>query len=162
MSSKNKLQEFCQRHQIHLPIYNTERDPFSPSHLPAWQSSVTVLNGKYQGEWCTKKSMAESSAAKVALSKLETKTKDVEEDKQNDCRLLKTPTDVLEICKHSSTIVFIDIENIPQAIDFQRYKNSVVIGIVGHCHSKAETVFPFYKYIVYNSGKDAVDVRICF
>jgi hypothetical protein len=75
-----------------------------------------------------------------------------------------SPDDIARNCIDSSLIVFIDIENIPQAVDMT-YRTPVttsVVGIVGHCHSMADKQFPFYKYIVRSALKDAADHALTF
>lgn len=167
MSSKNKLQEFFQKRQEPLPVYATEKDPLSESHQPRWKSIVTVHGGKrFVGEYTSKKSDAESSAAQLALKTLridsEEKVIPLVDYPSLDC--LSTPHDVFHNCMDASTIVFIDIENIPQAIDMVERvpSNTVIVGVVGHCHSKVEAKFPFFKYIVRNAMKDAVDHAMSF
>jgi hypothetical protein len=168
MSAKNKLQEFFQKRKEALPVYSTARDPLSEAHNPKWKSTVTVHGGqRFIGEQKTKKSDAECSAAQEAITVLqlnnpvEKKISLVDFDNM-DC--LKTPEDVFRTCMDSKTIVLIDIENIPQAIDLTCSipTDAAIVGLVGHCHSKVEAHFPFYKYVVRNAMKDAVDHAITF
>ena len=45
MSEKNRLQEFCQKRKIYMPIYNSWSE--GPSHQLRWYANVTAcLNGE--------------------------------------------------------------------------------------------------------------------
>jgi len=160
MSFKNKLQEYCQQRNLHLPTYTTSRVDGSPDHAPLWDAIVYYDNGFVFGEPSGNKTGAENNAAKVALSTLkqsDTREKIDEKIPQNN-----DITDVIKYVQDADRIILVDIENIPQALNLNRNTTTKIIGVVGHCHSKAHETFPFCKYIVHSSLSDAADHALTF
>ncbi|CAF1229088.1 unnamed protein product [Rotaria magnacalcarata] len=60
--AKNRLQEYCQRHYIPLPVY-TLLEKAGADHSPMFQVEVEVNGMIYTGEWAPKKRDAEKLAA---------------------------------------------------------------------------------------------------
>ena len=69
ISTKNQLQERYQKQGLELPTYQSTRLP-SPDHIPQWQSHVYLPDRQHhiKGDVCSKKSLAELSAATNALT----------------------------------------------------------------------------------------------
>ena len=64
--SKNKLQEYFQKRKLPLPKYYSYSE--GRSHESLWKSTVELYNGsKYTGDPCKSKTLAEASAANIAL-----------------------------------------------------------------------------------------------
>lgn len=158
MSNKNRLQEFYQKRRENLPIYTTTRVPDRPSHDPRWISVVRLHDGReFFSEPFSKKSDAEASAAEKALDNLPFEIKNVP-----TTVALESPYAIVENCWESSVIVIADVENVPQIIDETFPDEVTVIGLVGHCHALAFKPFPFHKYIIRSSLRDAVDHAVSF
>ena len=65
--SKNKLQEYCQKNNIQLPVYVSNST--GPKHILKWTSMVTIKNTlSASGEECDSKKAAEESAAENLLN----------------------------------------------------------------------------------------------
>lgn len=86
MNYKNKLQEYCQKKKIPLPVYISYVDNVK-AHSPQWNSYVLYDERKYNGTaTCASRKEAEQSAAKVAfdLITMENNTKDKDKDTDNN------------------------------------------------------------------------------
>ena len=67
LSSKNALQEFCQRKGLGTPVY-TAVCVGGPPHDPQWVSSVSLDDGsRFHTEVCSSRKAAEARAAAIAL-----------------------------------------------------------------------------------------------
>jgi hypothetical protein len=161
MSAKNNLQEFYQKRKETLPVYTTVRQKGTPAHNPLWVSTVTLHDcRKFVGEAAAKKSVAECNAAAQAL---ECRIIDLEPALVD--KYVETPEKLADLCRESSTVIFADVENIPQILEFKFGDTSplvTVIGVIGHCHSLSSRPFPFHKYVVRSALRDAVDHTISF
>lgn len=74
MSSKNLLQEYCQKNNISLPIYKTDRsDKTGQDHNPTWKSNVIINKMSFSGIGSTK-TKAELIAAQIAYEHITLKT----------------------------------------------------------------------------------------
>uniref|UniRef100_A0A6C0EK98 DRBM domain-containing protein n=1 Tax=viral metagenome TaxID=1070528 RepID=A0A6C0EK98_9ZZZZ len=152
MSAKNKLQEIYQKRQLALPVYETVR---VNDH---WRSTVTLCDNRtFVGEEATKKSVAESNVAQIALKAIP------QERDESPQALSQIPLrELSRLCQDSKTIVLIDVENIPQSLESSFPSDVKVIGVVGHCSSVAKKSFPFHKYVVRSALRDAADHSLSF
>lgn len=66
MSSKNKLQEFCQKHKFPIPEYFTSRSGGSDND-PEWSSSLVYQGVTYLGTGKSKKEAELDAASRVVL-----------------------------------------------------------------------------------------------
>lgn len=64
MSTKNKLQEYCQKHQLDLPEYRTRRIS-QLTDLPLFESILVFQNVTYQGQGLNKIAAEKDVADKV-------------------------------------------------------------------------------------------------
>jgi len=113
---KNDLQEIFQRQQLPVPTYTSQIIGIeNGKHL--WQASVTLYDGRsIQGDVCTNKIQAESSAALNAKIDLET----------------------------HRIAVLVDVESVPKFIDYisERLSEFTVYAFVHEFHFLAEKQFP--------------------
>lgn len=163
---KNKLQEYCQKHSIDFVEYKTEQMPNSLPHLPVWKSTVIFQGEEYTGEIANKKRDAEQSVASLILKDL-----DLKDNKRPQLEITdnKYYTTVLELfdqfytAKKYTTICLLDIESIPQTLTLQNIAQDIfTVGIVGHTHDKYSQPFPFNKFVIKSSTKDAVDHALSY
>lgn len=179
MSFKNQLQEHYQKQKLPLPIYSSVRDTSSKDHEAMWISTVTLPEGeKFTSSSQSKKTVAECEAAEKALEYLaflsETKL-DCDDGRNNDARNITT-TNVVDFSPFSDNeylkkvkngmyekIILIDLENRPDFINVKRMpEDTIIIGVIGHCHALAtkECIFP--KYMIKSAVKDAADHGLSF
>lgn len=106
MSEKNKLQEYCHKNGLSLPIYSSCREGGS-DHEPVFRAILTVANQTFEGKGSNKKE-AEKNAAKKAYQSI-----------------YDAPRSVRPKLKKArpKTCILIDLENKPKIIP--RLRNSV-------------------------------------
>lgn len=153
MSSKNKLQEFCQKEKIDFPSYFTERLD-SPAHLPEFKSHVKVFDKEYYGIICSSKRSAELSAASEALKHIEKK---IEKDKV--------------IYQGESIAILIDLENQPTAVDelinkinLDKSNINILVFVSGNSHlvDREWNHQKIHNYRIPSVRNDAADTYMIF
>lgn len=158
LSTKNKLQEYCQKNRISFPEYDTKRPENSAT---GWISSLKLVNNSAVSSVFNRKSDAEKDVAEKMLELLK-ENQDVKvEEKQYEISL----HDISVMCCSVDTICLIDVENIPKSLSLSPHSipnNLLVIGIAGYRSSYAEKNFPFNKHIIRSAGKNASDYMISF
>lgn len=151
-NSKNQLQEYCQKRQLPLPVYDTKHT--GPSHSPDFMSTVVFKlkreSDTYQrikGEIKKKAIEAEKSAATIALMKLsDTKNK-------------------FTIKSDNQLTILWDMENV-NAKEF--FENNYIdgsgiktIGFVTAHHPQSLIPYPFDKTVKINSyHRDSADMAL--
>lgn len=156
---KNKLQEYCQKHDFSLPKYSTKKVGGVP-HKPVWKSTVTVNDMTYTGnKEFLKKNSAEQDVARIAVENI----REIKIEK----KLSKKPVEFfskiiitnLAWYKH---IFLVDLENQPHISGYNVPENILVIGVVGHCHPLAGQDIGIEKCVINSSVKDAADHALTF
>lgn len=161
---KNKLQEYCQKHSIDIPKYKSQQIPESL----VWQTTVIFQGKEYTSETTNKKKESEQSVANIILQSLQAEDVTQAQLETNSDMYYTTAS---ELCaqllddenKHYTTICLIDVESIPQALSIQDVPANVfIVGVVGYTHDKYSSPFPYHKYVIKSSMKDAVDHTITY
>lgn len=176
---KGLLQEYCQKQNITLPIYNHLSIPSTPT--PKWKTKIITTFGEYTSTECNSKKEADQMVAEQVYNHVinnsnnttNNTTNNATNNATNNKILSKTTQLQLKPLKPLKTkdkiIVLIDLENYPQMDDpffFQHeFVNIDFIGFVGKCSSHAQKnldqIYPFMKTITVNSVlKDAADHMI--
>lgn len=146
---KNKLQEFCQKKRLDLPIYNTIRLE-SKDHKPRFVSNVKInLNNiEVNGKVKNKKKDAEISAAEHCLNRLEKYLKLQKKD----------------IFPKHETHILVDLENIKLGDLRDRYNfKNVMFHIFAVENSSCLSTLKSDDYIyhtVKSTKRDAADVLL--
>ena len=150
---KNKLQEYCQRKKLELPIYRTEQ-LISSAHNPKYKSvsTITLPDGTVlsaKGKILRRKKDAEISAAEYLLEKL-------------NGHLDKTK---LRFTAKEQVKILIDLENVPllDFLDTYKFDNKYTFETFSTCHSTAlvnRTKFSnkVQVHTVKSTRRDAADI----
>lgn len=161
MNSKGRLQEWCQRSQRDLPIYETQRSG-GPDHRPTFVSTVIVNQKRFTGFPEETKSSAEHSAAIVAYTEL---TSPIPSTPSVPPPVSPVPTVVPKwLDKKVKPLILIDLDNrqkgLEELADF--VDRAEIIGFAGKLGSSAREGFYVpsgTKRIIINSAaKDAADI----
>lgn len=183
-SYKNLLQEFFQKRDEPLPIYNTKRVGGSNTS-PLWKCTLTAGGKNFSGGVFCKKIQAEQDVAKIAYQKIFRIPRVTQDSKvtremeilcvEDDTPLEKEVKEVKEsrnpkdaekvsdtIVEKFEKIVFADLENCPQVSDLIANSDTIIIGVVGHSHALAEKNLPIYKCVIQDSTRDAADHALTF
>jgi hypothetical protein len=146
MSAKNQLQEYFQKQQLSLPIYEVLRIGGS-DHQPLWQASVRYDNDKHiTGEIFSNKGQAMMDVAERALKSLQT-------------------LDPIKIYSPSLTALFVDVENMPNFIDEvqKKFHNMIIYAFIGHHHCLATKIWSgsnITKILVHSTRTDGTDTAM--
>lgn len=160
---KNRLQEYCQKHRIALPVYNSYLLQNNEGGFKC-NASIIYEDGRIRGEsgiFPTKKE-SEKDAAKHILNLLE-------EHKNRKIQIISSQTPKSK--KHDfHVVVYLDMENInvkklKEMFEVCKYDKSqyMFIGCMstGHHHAQTEFTFEgisFKKVLVPSTRKDATDI----
>ena len=159
MNYKNKLQEYCQKNKLKLPLYYT----FACD--TGFVSTVTVNGKKFKGTQTSTKKGAEKSAAEVACKNINIRFVD----------LSKKSTDRTKIELINHTTFIIDVENKPNVltklIDEFEFIGEYVIYAVASIHHPVIENYRDDKNILNNKNvilhdvpstrKNGADVGMC-
>lgn len=160
MSNKNKLQEYFQKRNLPVPVYDTQKVGGQP-HNPEWVSTVVIDSKRYSSNTQSKKILAEQDVAEMILCMLE--NEEVKTSKKEIEPLTFIEPSVLDEIKDRKKIILVDLENCPQASEvIEIPKDTVIIGVIGHCHNLAQRSLPFYKCVIPSAMKDAADHALTF
>lgn len=154
MSSKNQIQEFCQKRGLSMPKYLTTRLP-SPAHQPEFVSKLAFNNSTFEGEIASSKRRAELSAAEIALQSLE-------EEKITQQIVYDGPP----------VLILVDLENQPRAVEQLQERinldastNIYILVFVSKISHLSEQVWDnerIKKHIVPSVRSDAADTYMIF
>jgi hypothetical protein len=135
ISPKNALQEYCQKNQYPMPLYESRS-----TDQTNWLSSVTVCGTVYHGtKSFTRKTLTENNVAEIAMSSIKLAGKKIYiESKINDNTDVSIKESHTLLTKFSSiekidTIYLIDLENKPfnnKTAD----SNVLFIGFISSIH----------------------------
>lgn len=146
MSSKNDLQEYCQKRRWALPKYITERCGGS-DHQPLWRSTVDLGGTAITGWIQSNRVEAEQQVAGAALRYLASMA-------------IAPPKRTIA----PGTVLLVDIENMPKFIDavVAEVEGLDIFGFVGMHHSLAhrELPTPAIKMVTPSTRPDATDTYI--
>lgn len=141
---KGLLQEHCQKRKVANPIYERARVG-GEDHEPLWISTVTVDQLSFTGDVQKSKILADQAAADIALASLQ------------ESERTRATSKILD----ESTVVLVDVENLPKFIDELKSEVSKcnVIAFVGEHHPLAEKTFPSNVLVIKTDStrKDATD-----
>lgn len=146
-SVKNLLQESLQSKRLPVPKYTCKRKG-GTDHQPLWLATVKLYdNREFSGEISPNKSLAEISAAKVALRYITEQSSDSSSNTDGSSSLdsLSTNTEVNSLSLSENKIaILIDLENMPRFIDgiSNRLKDFTVYVFVGEHHCLVDKEFP--------------------
>lgn len=157
ISTKNMVQEIYQKLKLPLPVYNTQAFTTGSSPWPLFVSEIKTSDEKYaKGTPANSKKKAELNAAREWL--LNHTEWDPETESYQVERVYYDSSEI-------NTIAFIDVENMPNAI------NSVIkfpvrtVGFVGRLHHLAgkttncEEIKKYDEFYVANTvSKDGADI----
>ncbi len=150
MSSKNQLQEYFQKQKQPCPKYTTELCG-GQAHCPQFKSTVNLFDQTFESDICSTKRDAELNVAEKVLVYLDT---EVSSAKQ------------YEKPKYIKTIVLLDLENVPQAKDFEFPDHAYVIGFMSGfspLYSQRDQYALHMHIETINSAiKDAADTLLVF
>jgi len=162
MSTKNELQEMCQRKRWELPRYNTKQVKGTPPHAPMFISSVEVDGQPYKGDACGTKTLSEQSAAMVALGRKGSTCTHSSSGKPHVLTYAeRAPNEFSRMC-------LIDLENLPQASTHTFPSDCYVIGFVGKTHhyasgaQRAEVELQLDLRVIDCAVKDSADHMLSF
>lgn len=157
MSYKNKLQEYCQKYKLTLPVYQLVSHQFdTKSNIHRFQSSVSIDNNIYVSDILLTKKKSEIDAAKNAIENL---------SKIN----IKHITSYVKYNKPKTInrVILVDIENMP--LYFEKNKcnsDDWLIGFISkwsHYYGMRDTLSQYCTLnIVDSSDNNAADTMMIF
>jgi hypothetical protein len=166
MSSKNNLQEHCQKNKLDIPKYNTVRIG-GDDHNPIWQSDLTVFNKTFTAQGKTKKEAEQQVADAATKNIVNLKvTVDTSPTQYSRSQKYNSINDIK--FAHYDNIVLVDAEN--QDLDEKITDNKKTLFIMFAAKNTSKNwVFKFQE--LYNNtciflsecvGKDAADHLLTF
>lgn len=175
ISSKNLLQEYCQKNQLSMPIYHTTRCEGYKDNEPMWEANVTcVVNAQiFQALGKTKKEAELKAADLMYNSIFKTKTSSTSTSMPNN---IAKPTisrqqkidDITKIAiREYDTIILVDGENCDITFDQLDEHNLVLIFVAKNTTKNIVFQHQFihkhcYVFISESVGKDAADHYLTF
>ena len=180
-SAKNKLQEYFQKRQQPLPVYNTHQ---SDNLSVRWNSTVTLHDGQCATGSATTKVGAEQLAAQEALKLLVggkhrgihtviNETNRLRNSDQSPISTVSIPEQITELKQqiqrvniqdvlifNEPTALLVDLENLPKIVDELPLTLGLDIYVfVGEHHPLVEKVFtrPVIRIISPSTRKDGTD-----
>lgn len=152
VNCKNQIQEYCHKHKQQLPVYSIETITTIP---PLFKCTLTVFDREFITEGCSKK-IASFAAATQAIQYME-------KEGYYEINKITTPD--------YSTIILIDVENIPRIEHHIIDVKNVLLILVGRRDHPAMKILGEDKQLTDNEDvlfsevlfnrKDAADIVMC-
>lgn len=145
-SAKNKLQEYCQKQHLALPIYTVVRVG-GPDHQPLYQATLCCDDRSFTGEIYPSKTQASVAVAEQALKVL----------------MEREPSRKMGM--GTRTVLFVDVENMPNFIDevVKKIDGMTIYAFVGHHHCLAKKTWGpsnVIKIISHSTRLDGTDTAM--
>lgn len=157
---KNQLQEFLVKITKEYPKYETKRVG-GQDHDPRWQSTVFFGSQSLTGSVETNKRKAEEAVSKKWFDVYSNKYQEIKEDPKQESVFF--PSTLPDDIKNMDHIIIADLENRPDVVNFTTNINTILVGVVGHCHNLSAKHLPgVVKCVIKSSVKDAADHALSF